>query len=353
MLGGGGYTLLAEQVFKTKAQSIVDSAGLVGSAFDDLIKQFPQLAGIVTQSTTAIADAAKALADATADIQSKINSLKGQGYLNDLTQLLTDKATYLSQGVDPSLVATYVQLQAQSIVDGAQLTGDAFASLNPIFTQLGTTVHQFAGGLDDAAKQIMQSQQTLQQYLDNLLGGTDSTLSPQARLQAAQATYARDLSSYNPADSSSVSAYTQASDNLLAAARDFYASGTGYQSIFASIQTDIANLMAMTATGMIGSGISTSSIPTTTSTGATVPSVSTSPTATSKTLADVVSAISDLSGKVVVLQTKMDTVKTSVDTGNNIAVAAHTEAHSDAQEANDNLAAIKSQASLAFASPRQ
>jgi hypothetical protein len=40
--------------FHAEAQKVVDDAGLVGSSFDDFIKLFPDFAGVVGQSATAI-----------------------------------------------------------------------------------------------------------------------------------------------------------------------------------------------------------------------------------------------------------------------------------------------------------
>lgn len=51
-------------VFHAEAQKIVNDAGLVGDAFTDFTKQFPDLASVVTQSSDALAAAAKTQQDA-------------------------------------------------------------------------------------------------------------------------------------------------------------------------------------------------------------------------------------------------------------------------------------------------
>ena len=70
---------LVVRAFQVQAQAIVDSAGLVGSAFDDFIAQFPELSGVVNQSATAI----KSLSDATTDFYSSLRKTIST-YLHDL-----------------------------------------------------------------------------------------------------------------------------------------------------------------------------------------------------------------------------------------------------------------------------
>jgi hypothetical protein len=63
---GNDPTLLAQvaSTFHAEAQKIVDDAGLVGSAFTDFTKQFPDLAGVVVQANQDMSASAKQLQDA-------------------------------------------------------------------------------------------------------------------------------------------------------------------------------------------------------------------------------------------------------------------------------------------------
>jgi hypothetical protein len=60
---GNDPTLLAQvaATFHAEAQKIVEDAGLVGSAFTDFTKQFPDLAGVVSEATTDMSASAKQL----------------------------------------------------------------------------------------------------------------------------------------------------------------------------------------------------------------------------------------------------------------------------------------------------
>jgi hypothetical protein len=272
--GSDALTYLANQDFATKVQSVVDGAQLIGSAFDDMVAAFPQIAGLVHESAAglaaaqqaaadaaksaadaaaataqAAADAAAALAKTNADLQSKLNTLNGKSYLNDLTSLVAERSTDLAAGADPALVAAYFKAQAQSIIDGAQLTGDAFNQLGQAFPDLAGVVHQFVSDLSGDANQI-------QQYLDNLRGGSGSTLAPVDKLAAADATYSSDLAKYSAHDPNvTISQLTQASDNYIAAARGFFGSTSGFQNILAGIESDLSGLIG----GTLGSVTATSS----------------------------------------------------------------------------------------------
>jgi outer membrane murein-binding lipoprotein Lpp len=154
--------------------------------------------------------------------------------------------------------------------------------------------------------------QRIQQYLDNLTAGSQSTLSPSDRLAAAQSQFTSQLGAAKSGDATAIQNITSYSDNLLQAARDYYGSSVGYQSILAQVQ---ASLTGLIGTGLSGS-VSSSGLPGTGS----IPGVSTPTTtpvaANTNSLSAVVSAVNDLSGKVVVLQTKLDGIKSSVDAGN-------------------------------------
>jgi hypothetical protein len=70
---------LVNKLFAAEAQKIVNDADLVGSAFSDFTQQFPELASVVTESSSAIEDAVKAqktaLASAAKTILDYVNSI--------------------------------------------------------------------------------------------------------------------------------------------------------------------------------------------------------------------------------------------------------------------------------------
>src|SRR3990167_2264738 len=149
-------------------------------------------------------------------------------------------------GTDPALVGQAFQLQAQQIVDGAGLVGRAFDNLLQIFPDLTGVVQESTTEIkrlsDETKKFYDDLAITLTGYLDNLRGGTSSTLSPQDRLSAAQSAYDRQLGLAQSGDRTALGSITQYSDMLLSAAKDFFASGAGFQSIFAGVTSQLTTL---------------------------------------------------------------------------------------------------------------
>lgn len=433
------------------AQTAVNNSKVTGEAFNNLITEFPQLSGILHQfteeavdSAAAIDAAAKALADATASIQAKLNTLQGRGYINDFNGLFKERSDALALGVDPTLVADYFAAQAQAFVDAAKLTGGAFNSLIALFPQLTSQVHEFidteaiaaaaaqaaadaaakaakvaadaaaaatervnlqirligattdsstlsgalalfdaraqqeldaaiaAGSSNlllleqvqaaerlnivndfakravDAEKQLadqrLAQMQRIQQYLDNLTGGSQSTLSPQDRLAAAQSQYSRQLGLAQSGDADALANITSYSDNLLSAARDYYASSVGYQNILASVMSSLGGL----------AGASGASLPTSPSSIPGVSTISSAPVAAntnndlSRLLAALNARIDAQTAEIVSLKT---TLKATLDTGNQIAARASTDEGEKLDQIAANTSRIPASSNLALASP--
>jgi hypothetical protein len=213
-----------------------------GNALNDALKALGSSTAEV--ATDVAAAVAKVKASFDADLQSKINTATGKGYLNDLqslidqrTQLLGDSAAL---GSNPSQVATYFSAAAQSIVDGAQLTGDAFNSLLAQFPQLTGVVHQFTGSLKDLQDQISQ-------YLASLRTGSLSTLSPEQKLAAAAQTFQQTLAAVQGGDTSKAGQLTSSASDYLTQAQNFFASSAGYSSIYDAVTSALQNVAGISA----------------------------------------------------------------------------------------------------------
>lgn len=134
----GNNPILLEQIsatFKAEAQNVVNNAGLIGDAFADFQKQFPQLAGIVTQSTADIASAQKQLQD----------------QLNGTAKTITDYVNGLFSGSGSTLSPTAQLAAAQSAYNaklGLAQTGNASAQ---------STITQDAENLRQAARVVFAS----------------------------------------------------------------------------------------------------------------------------------------------------------------------------------------------------
>lgn len=130
----------------------------------------------------------------TKGLRDEIRDASGKGFVNDFTDLFATLQSNLkdaaSLGIDPSLVFKDFRVQAQQIVDGAELSGDAFNQLIEAFPRLSNVVSEFTETVDDAA--VAQDAQNLKQRLltalvdDSTLEGQLALFDQQANLQRQQ-----------------------------------------------------------------------------------------------------------------------------------------------------------------------
>lgn len=155
---GNDPALLAQiaATFHAEAQKIVEDAGLVGGGFSDFINLFPDFAGVVTQSATALAAASDKFAALNKTINDYLDSLK-----------IGNKSILSPQD---QLGAAQDQFNRQLGLAG---TGDA--------TALGS-ITQYASALLDQAKSFYASSggytdiyRTIESQLSALTGGGPAT----------------------------------------------------------------------------------------------------------------------------------------------------------------------------------
>jgi hypothetical protein len=98
---GNSPALMAQvsATFAAEAQKVVNDAGLVGDQFNDFIKLFPQFAGVVTQSSTAIASAQANFAALSKTISDYLNSVQlgSNSILSPQDQLSAAQSQFSSQ----------------------------------------------------------------------------------------------------------------------------------------------------------------------------------------------------------------------------------------------------------------
>lgn len=199
--------------------------------------------------------------DFTADLQSKINEALGKGYLNQIGDLVTQRQQQLAniealraQGVnvDPGMIDRYFAVQAQKIIDDANLVGSGFDDLIARFGDLNGIVHQSTAAIEAQAEEqrrlrdeLNQTARSILDYVHGLLGGSQSQLSPQARLAAAQSAYNSQILLAQGGNLQAQQSITQYAEDLRTAAQAMFASSTGYQAIFNQITTDLLALPAV------------------------------------------------------------------------------------------------------------
>lgn len=83
---------------------------------------------------------------------------------------------------------------------------------------------------------------TIKDYLNGLKTGSDSTLSPQERLNAAQSQFNTQMALAAVGDRTALSTITQYASTLLGAAKDYYASSSGYANVFDAVNNSLNKL---------------------------------------------------------------------------------------------------------------
>jgi Ca2+-binding EF-hand superfamily protein len=243
-------------LFRAEAQKIINDAGLVGGAFTDFITQFPQLADIVTQATK---DIAGGISDFKAGLTSRLNIAHGSSFLNDAASLLKqhqqDLADAARFGNDPALmtqIATLFAAEAQKIVNGAGLVGDAFSSFKTQFPDLAGVVVEATDSIAASQKQLQDginsTAKTLVDYVASITTGPNSTSSPQDRFNAAQAVYSAKLVLAQGGNIDAQNTISQDAENYRQAARDRFGSAMGYQSVLQQIKAQLLALPAVQQT---------------------------------------------------------------------------------------------------------
>lgn len=188
----------------------------------------------------------------TTDLRAKINEALGRGYINEVTDLVGEAAQLLEDaaalGLSGTDVSAYFAAQAQAIVDGADLTGEAFAELIALFPQLAGVVTEASGSVEEAMERINDAAAGVLDYVRGLLTGSSSTLSPEARLANARAAYDAQIALAQSGDVGAQAGITDFADALLDAARTMFASSAGYQDIFTQVTSQLLGLPAVQQT---------------------------------------------------------------------------------------------------------
>ena len=267
-LGGNSAAVrLAEEAAQSYALSLLRTPQALSEVETEMLRiqgTASELQSVLVDLGMSASEAAAAISDGVAgaigdlrakfskDLGAKINDALGKGYLNEVTDLVAEAAQLLSDatllGLSGADVSTYFAAQAQAIVDGAGLTGDAFLELIGLFPQLAGVVHEASGSVEEAMERINDAAAGVLDYVRGLLTGSSSTLSPEARLANAQAAYDSQIALAQGGDVEAQSKITDYADALLEAARTMFASSTGYQNIFARVTSELLGLPAVQAT---------------------------------------------------------------------------------------------------------
>lgn len=174
----------------------------------------------------------------------KLNDATGKGYINEISDLVDwlgkARQDAAALGMSTDLIDQVFSAQAQEIIDGAYLVGNAFNDLKEQFPDLV-----------DAVKNTVKE---LQEYIESLSTSDLSTLSPQEKLASAQAIYDETFARAQDGDSAALKSITQDADQLLKLAKDFYASSAPYTAIYDTVVAQLKGIGGFELGGRVMGG---------------------------------------------------------------------------------------------------
>ncbi len=222
-------TDLTQNFLVARAQDIINASQLTGQAFEDLLNQFPQLRGAVQQfgdTAAAVTARASTLSDRLFAALNDTSTLEGQLAAFDREAQVQREEEARLGGANMVLLEETLQAERLNVITtyNARIVADQIASAQKI-----------QDAVNAAALNIAK-------YLNTLKTGTDSALSPSARLAAAQSTFNSQLALAQSGNIDANNSITQYAEDLRNAAQAFFGSASGYQTVLTQIQNSLAAL---------------------------------------------------------------------------------------------------------------
>lgn len=233
LLGAGGERV--DDYFRAAAQEIVNSAQLTGAAFDAFIADFPAFAGSVRAYGRELNEVAQAAANATRRLQYQDRLFAA---LNDTTTLEGQLAAFDRQAQRDR--------EAELKAGGDELLAleEAIAAerLKLVSNYYDEMLQREQQALQEARNFFDTFSRNLREFVDGLRAGSQSPLSPEARLAAAQSQYNSQLALAQGGNRDAANSLTKYASDLIDAARGFHASSAGFQAIFNQVTAQLSAL---------------------------------------------------------------------------------------------------------------
>ncbi len=226
---------LVTNYFTARAQELVNGANLTGQAFSDLLARFPGLIGSVREAGFVIDKTARLIEAASRRLS----------YQDRIFNALNDNSSLAGQ------LAAFDRSAQRERAEEIRLGGDAINELEgALAAERLKIITDFANSAADEQRRALEEAQNffdtfsrnLRQFVDGLRSGSDSPLSPEARLAAAQGQYSAQLALAQGGDRDAINGLTTYASALLEAGEAFYASSAGYQQIFDQVTTQLLAL---------------------------------------------------------------------------------------------------------------
>lgn len=240
-LTSNGIDAEIQAAIKAKDQALADAKTLaesLGQNFDDLAKEIQrgfdaQLFGLTKQKLQGVIDSISKIADFQAGIDDAIFGLRVG-----------------MSGADVSGLYAQRQADIKAQLDAA-MQGDNLDEQISLANKLRETITQRYAAEQQAQERMMRFARGLDDYLRKLRTSDKSTGSIYDRLTEAQKQFAEDVALSRGTGAEADAArgrITNTSDTLLDLARQFYASGEGYQQIYNDVVGGLEGLQIDTRT---------------------------------------------------------------------------------------------------------
>lgn len=254
----GVQTSLIDTYYVLAAQQVIDNNKLTGDSFNAVALTLGPLGSQLHEFSAAVEDTAQAVKRSTEQIQQAI-----QGYQDQLFVLQQDQQTLAG-------TLAVFDLQAQRArEEEIRLGGQALTALEALQAQQRLNIiadfnkraleeqqradeerlrqQQQAAEeqkriWDEAAKFLQGALQNIQNWISSFLAGSQSPLSPSARLASAQSTFSTQYSAALGGDRDALSGITGNAQSLVEAIRAVYGSTTAGQTLINSMLSQLQSL---------------------------------------------------------------------------------------------------------------
>jgi hypothetical protein len=230
---------LIDELFHTQAQRLVNDLKLTGDQFQILRQTFPELRDVVVEFNEAVQISKRSVDE-----------------LRRASESLDDRI--LAATVDASTLEGALTLfdrqaqreREQEIREGGEnlvLLEQALAveRFNVIREFNDRAIEEERRAAQERIDQINATAKSIVTYLNSLLAGPQSSLSPAARLAASQSAFQSQLLLAQQGNLEAQQSITQFAEDFRVAARDFFGSGVGFQQIQQQIISALGGLPAV------------------------------------------------------------------------------------------------------------
>lgn len=211
-------------------QDVVDQAQLTGDAFQRLISGMPQLTGLIHEFTGAVTMSAQEIADQLRTLENRLfAATNNASTLQGALAAFDRQAGQERLGIAPQNIALFEQvIAAERLNIIKEFRRQAVEAEKQIADERRRALQEAKDFLSGVSRRITE-------FLNGLLGGSQSPLSPQARLQKAQADFAAQYALAQGGDRDALSGITQFAQTNIEALRAFFGSGSQFHAGFNQI----------------------------------------------------------------------------------------------------------------------